>query len=205
MNAIDLAARLHARHSPRGWIAKCPAHDDRHPSLSISEGLDGRTLLKCHAGCETAAIASSLGLKLTDLFKDDRAPSRGAWPRRLTVDEIETALREECARIAERESASTGFDVAELARHRNAAREVIGRRYNVALKPELVPWFEIEPHCIDAAWKACVDRALDEETWELGLELDELVATLERAPSVRDWILLRARQLQRELAKADAA
>jgi hypothetical protein len=34
----------------------CPAHDDRAPSLSISEGDDGRTLLKCHAGCSTADI-----------------------------------------------------------------------------------------------------------------------------------------------------
>ena len=33
-----------------GWQARCPAHDDRNPSLNIAEGDDGRALLKCHAG-----------------------------------------------------------------------------------------------------------------------------------------------------------
>lgn len=34
-----------------GWLACCPAHEDRSPSLSINAGDDGRVLLKCFAGC----------------------------------------------------------------------------------------------------------------------------------------------------------
>jgi hypothetical protein len=52
----------------KGWKARCPAHDDRKPSLSVSEGDDGRILLKCFAGCETDAVVSALGLSLADLF-----------------------------------------------------------------------------------------------------------------------------------------
>lgn len=48
--------------------ARCPAHKDDRPSLSVSEGADGRVLLHCHAGCEAPAIAEALGLSMRDLF-----------------------------------------------------------------------------------------------------------------------------------------
>ena len=56
------------RKSGSGWSAKCPAHEDRAPSLSISEGDDGRVLLFCHAGCPFAAIVRAAGLEEGDLF-----------------------------------------------------------------------------------------------------------------------------------------
>lgn len=52
-----------------GWRARCPAHADRQPSLSISEGSDGRVLVHCHAGCSTESICQSLGLSVNDLFQ----------------------------------------------------------------------------------------------------------------------------------------
>lgn len=52
-----------------GWMACCPAHDDRTPSLSIGEGREGRVLLKCFGeGCSVDAICESVGLKPADLF-----------------------------------------------------------------------------------------------------------------------------------------
>lgn len=48
--------------------AKCPAHDDTTPSLTVSEGSDGRVLLHCHAGCTVDAIVSSIKLEVADLF-----------------------------------------------------------------------------------------------------------------------------------------
>ena len=54
--------------SGSGWASLCPAHDDNSPSLSISEGDDGRVLLKCHAECETADVIEALGLTMADLF-----------------------------------------------------------------------------------------------------------------------------------------
>jgi hypothetical protein len=50
------------------WKALCPAHDDREPSLSISEGDDGRALLKCFAGCNNPEVVAALDLDLSDLF-----------------------------------------------------------------------------------------------------------------------------------------
>jgi len=63
-----LVQRLNARRNGKGWIAKCPAHDDRTPSLSIDEGADGRALIKCHAGCSTDDVIGALGLTRRDLF-----------------------------------------------------------------------------------------------------------------------------------------
>ena len=56
----------------RNWIARCPAHDDRNPSLSVGVGAEGRVLLKCHAGCSTLDIVSALGLQVRDLFVQGR-------------------------------------------------------------------------------------------------------------------------------------
>src|SRR5579859_6993864 len=56
------------RKSGKGWVARCPAHEDRHPSLSITEGDDGRVLLHCQSGCHTADVVAKLGLTMAELF-----------------------------------------------------------------------------------------------------------------------------------------
>lgn len=61
------------RRSGRGWVARCPAHDDRSPSLSIREGERG-ILLKCWAGCTLAEICAALGIVPRQLFFDDNGP-----------------------------------------------------------------------------------------------------------------------------------
>jgi hypothetical protein len=66
-----------AKQTGRGWKARCPAHADRTASLAVDEGVDGRILVKCFAGCETPAIVGALGLKITDLFP---TPSRIGHP-----------------------------------------------------------------------------------------------------------------------------
>ena len=50
------------------WLARCPGHDDRGPSLSIRELGDGRVLIHDFAGCKTLEILSAVGLRLRDLF-----------------------------------------------------------------------------------------------------------------------------------------
>lgn len=71
MAAANLVSCLYAvRETGVGrWIARCPAHDDRAPSLSIRE-VDGRTLIHCFSGCEPLDIVHALGLQLSDLFID---------------------------------------------------------------------------------------------------------------------------------------
>lgn len=50
-----------------GWVARCPAHQDTTPSLSITPRHD-KVLLKCFAGCTAQAIVEALGLTMADLF-----------------------------------------------------------------------------------------------------------------------------------------
>lgn len=53
--------------------AKCPCHDDKQASLSISyDDKDNKTLIYCHAGCDTRSVLNSVGLKITDLFDRDK-------------------------------------------------------------------------------------------------------------------------------------
>lgn len=66
--------------STPGWSARCPAHHDRHPSLSIGVGKDGRVLCHCHAGCPPQRVVEALGLTMTDLFPE-HAPARARTPR----------------------------------------------------------------------------------------------------------------------------
>lgn len=47
---------------------RCPAHEDRNPSLSWTLGEDGRILVNCHAGCTAEAIVAALGFEMADLF-----------------------------------------------------------------------------------------------------------------------------------------
>jgi hypothetical protein len=63
-----LARFADAKKSGDGWKARCPAHDDKTPSLSITTGDDGCTLLKCFAGCTTDSVCAALNLTLADLF-----------------------------------------------------------------------------------------------------------------------------------------
>lgn len=68
---LVLSRLPNAKQNGSGWIVRCPAHDDRTPSLSISEGDDGRVLLHCHANCSTDAILKAVSLKSADLFRSN--------------------------------------------------------------------------------------------------------------------------------------
>ncbi|WP_297477415.1 hypothetical protein [Ferrovum sp.] len=70
MNAVMLLSRLEGvkETGPGRWVAKCPAHDDTSPSLSIRELGDGRILLHCFAGCAATDVLAAIGLTLSDLF-----------------------------------------------------------------------------------------------------------------------------------------
>ncbi|HEU5401791.1 MAG TPA: toprim domain-containing protein [Terriglobales bacterium] len=77
MSADSIARALKARRSGAGWMAKCPAHDDNNPSLSIRDA-DGKVLLHCHAGCGQRQVIEAL--KVNGLWAE-----RPAKPRRKIV------------------------------------------------------------------------------------------------------------------------
>ena len=80
------------------WKACCPSHDDKHPSLAISETLDGTVLLKCWIGCNAQQIVSAIGLELRDLFpgekRERRGPSQAAIKHERTVHLIGQSLHD---------------------------------------------------------------------------------------------------------------
>jgi hypothetical protein len=72
--------------APDRWIARCPAHEDNSPSLSVRETDDGRVLIYDFGGCEVRAVLDALGLTLGDLFERPLVhcspPSRSRIPAR---------------------------------------------------------------------------------------------------------------------------
>lgn len=54
------------------WMAKCPAHEDKTPSLRITETNGGRLLIHCFAGCGALDVLDSVGLSWGDLYPDDK-------------------------------------------------------------------------------------------------------------------------------------
>lgn len=74
--------------------AKCPAHDDRNPSLSFRINSDGTAVvLHCHAGCDPQSVVSALGMQWSDLFASDRPAVRKTPNRKrsLTVTKFPTS------------------------------------------------------------------------------------------------------------------
>ena len=79
------------RRSSAKWDGQCPAHDDSHPSLSITVADDGKVLIHCFAGCDVKEILKALGMTVRDLFPMSRSsglwkPSRGAKVERPPAD-----------------------------------------------------------------------------------------------------------------------
>jgi hypothetical protein len=76
MNADQFVAMLDGvkRKGDSQYMARCPAHDDHDPSLSVTEH-NGKVLVKCWAGCTALDVVESLGLSLADLFHDNNESS----------------------------------------------------------------------------------------------------------------------------------
>lgn len=70
--------------APDRYLACCPAHDDKSPSMAIRELEDGRILLHCFSGCSVPEIVVAVGLELSDLFPPREAghgkPERRPFP-----------------------------------------------------------------------------------------------------------------------------
>lgn len=82
MRPVDkVLSRLEAVRETNGaWMARCPAHEDHQPSLSVREGDDGRVLLHCFGGCEQYQVLAALearGVEKRDLFTDNGEGGKG--------------------------------------------------------------------------------------------------------------------------------
>lgn len=76
------------------YMARCPAHDDRTPSLSVKLCDDGRILVHCFAGCDLEAICDAIGVTLADLMPDRPIdhkfrPMRRSMPAREALQSLD--------------------------------------------------------------------------------------------------------------------
>lgn len=71
---------------PDRWIACCPAHEDRSPSLSIRYCDDGRVLLHCFAGCDVEDVLSAIGLTFPDIMPEPIGGKHSYRPMRSRFD-----------------------------------------------------------------------------------------------------------------------
>lgn len=80
MQLDDVLGRLE-RVQKRGanYVARCPAHQDREPSLSVREG-DDRLLLFCHAGCDQDDVLDAIGLDWRDIIYDTQDEPEAVYP-----------------------------------------------------------------------------------------------------------------------------
>lgn len=91
------------------WIALCPAHPDKRPSLTITEKSDGMVLIKCWSGCGAAEILDAVGLDYSALYPERTDDHRGRPVRKLwnpadllQVMAFEATVARLCAARAER-------------------------------------------------------------------------------------------------------
>jgi hypothetical protein len=70
MSAENLLQRLEKvrKTGTDKWSARCPAHEDKGPSLAVRELDDGRVLLHCFAGCGTGEVLNALGMDFSELY-----------------------------------------------------------------------------------------------------------------------------------------
>jgi hypothetical protein len=60
MTAATIAKALGGRKVGSSWMARCPAHEDSTPSLSLSDANGSKVLVHCHAGCDQDTVISLL-------------------------------------------------------------------------------------------------------------------------------------------------
>lgn len=139
MRVDDLLQRLDGVRSrgTRRYSARCPAHADKSPSLSIRE-VDGRILLYCFAGCSAEEIAVALGIETRDLFTDNPLPrGQRPTPKPQKLDLVDVAFRFEMAALDRRLRAErvlkavAGFDTDELSdSQRDRLMKAIARAFD---------------------------------------------------------------------------
>lgn len=92
MNVLDLISRLDKAKQTTSdqWVARCPVHQDRLPSLSIRDAGD-RILLHCFAGCSTQDVLAAIGMSFADVLPErapDAVQTRMPWNPRTVLEAV---------------------------------------------------------------------------------------------------------------------
>lgn len=170
MTASEFADLVRGRTSGHSkWQAKCPAHDDHSPSLSICEGARGRVLVRCWAGCSIDSVLAALGLRTSDLFA-------GPTP---TPRQAATLAAERQSRIAtQRQQCEAGHVARDRAWNLEQVMNVLGAK--LMLQPDDSEMGKLFHVTLDQLCEAEISST------QIGPELGGL--RLEAPPEVSAWI-----------------
>lgn len=77
MKVNELLSRLKKvkRTGEGRYVACCPAHEDKSPSMTIYV-TPKTVLLHCFAGCEASEILGAIGMEFSELYADHREHTR---------------------------------------------------------------------------------------------------------------------------------
>lgn len=95
MNAETLARALGGCRAGNQWKASCPTHEDREPSLAITDADDGKVLVHCHSGCDQLVVI-------------DELRSRGLWGS--AIDHCQRRATRQLAAVFKAPSAENNSD-----------------------------------------------------------------------------------------------
>src|SRR5260370_821519 len=85
-----VAKALGGRKACASWMARCPAHEDREPSLSIKETDSGKVLVHCHTGCDQQQVIAALkSLGIWYAADRDRGTLIHPQPSSITKNELD--------------------------------------------------------------------------------------------------------------------
>lgn len=115
---IDRLSRV-KQTAPGRWLACCPAHEDRSPSLSVRELDDGRILIYDFGGCAVEDVLVALGLSMSDLFEKPVAHQFAASHSRVPARDILEALDHEILVAV--------LILDEIVKHRRASEDQVKR------------------------------------------------------------------------------
>ena len=82
------------------YVARCPAHDDKSPSLAIKDCGDGRVLLHCFAGCETEDVLNAIGLTFSDVMPERIGGDHSYRPQSFDARQVLATLDHESLVVA---------------------------------------------------------------------------------------------------------
>ena len=169
MRAEEIARALRGRRSGRGYVARCPEHDDRLPSLTITER-DGRVLVHCHAGCSQVDVIGALRARGLWPERDQRpftAADRSRWieERRIRCDAMYFA-------DAARQMAAWALEVLSPTDPERAVHTALLTALRVSPVNEYRAWLER-----DATWAATLVHAGRERDRRLQVALANWIIT----------------------------
>lgn len=174
MSGEELARSLKARRIGNRWMARCPAHDDRTPSLSIKEH-NGRIWLHCFAGCAYADVVAALRSRGLWWPERARVPRSHADRARLAREYAEARrIREDALYFedAARIEAEEALEVLSPVDPERAIHTRLLMALRISPEAEYRAWLDRDP-----TWAAALVRAGRERDRRLRMALAEWIAS----------------------------